>query len=102
MPPDPRQDAKAWLAKAEEDLFAAQELLRLGDDAPLAIVCFHAQQSVEKCLKARLVAASIDFPRTHDVVLLARRVPELSERTASIEALLDLNRYAVEARYPGE
>lgn len=102
MPPESHARARAWLAKADHDLLAAEELLRLGDDAPLDVVCFHAQQCVEKCLKGLLVWHFIDFPRTHDIVLLARLVPEMSAGAPEIEDLLQLNRYAVETRYPGD
>jgi len=34
-----------WLAKAESDLTAGQQLLTSG---PYDIVCFHAQQAIEK------------------------------------------------------
>ena len=39
-----------WLEFAEIDLRAAKALLKEGGLA--TVVCFHAQQSVEKCLKA--------------------------------------------------
>ena len=35
-----------------------------------AIVGFHAQQAVEKSLKAALAAAAVDFPFTHNIALL--------------------------------
>lgn len=102
MPPESHARARAWLTKADHDLLAAEELLRLAEGAPLDVVCFHAQQCVEKCLKGLLVWHSIDFPRTHDIVLLARLVPEMSAGAPEIEELLQLNRYAVETRYPGD
>jgi HEPN domain-containing protein len=37
-----------WLEFAETDLKAARALLKEGSLSP--VVCFHAQQSVEKCL----------------------------------------------------
>ncbi|MQM31684.1 MAG: hypothetical protein CRU78_14645 [Candidatus Accumulibacter phosphatis] len=36
-------------------------------DASLAATCFHAQQSVEKALKAVLTARGATFPRTHNL-----------------------------------
>lgn len=44
--------AAEWVAKAEEDLKTAAHTLKLGRSCPTATVCFHAQQSVEKYLKA--------------------------------------------------
>jgi HEPN domain-containing protein len=38
------------------------------------VVGFHAQQTVEKSIKAVLVVNGIDFPRTHDLDFLVARV----------------------------
>ncbi|MBE3577175.1 MAG: HEPN domain-containing protein [Limnochordales bacterium] len=66
--------AKEWIRYAQSDLRAAERLL--ADDLVLAgISCFHAQQAAEKALKAVLVLYGIDFPRTHDLVLLSRLLP---------------------------
>lgn len=32
-----------WLEKADHDLLTADHTLKLGDDCPFDIVCFHAQ-----------------------------------------------------------
>lgn len=49
---DASSASAAWIEKVAHDLFAAEHLASLGDVAPLDVVCFHAQQCVEKCLKA--------------------------------------------------
>ncbi len=64
--------------------------------------CFHAQQAVEKYLKACLQEADIPFGKTHDLsVLLNLLLPlhPLLERLRP--ALRVLSAYAVEFRYPG-
>jgi HEPN domain-containing protein len=91
---------RGWLEKARRDLHTAVNQLNAAE--PFAdIVCFHAQQAVEKYLKAYLVWQEIEFPRTHaleDLVLLAsQKEPDflgLQEEAAS------LTPYAVETRYP--
>jgi HEPN domain-containing protein len=40
------------------------------------VVGFHAQQTVEKAIRAVLVLNGIDFPRTHDLDFLVARVKE--------------------------
>jgi HEPN domain-containing protein len=61
---------------------------------------FHAQQAVEKCLKAALVLCGDDPPRTHDLVFLVEALAvmgvtaPLSKRDAAA-----LYPYAVELRY---
>ncbi len=56
-----------WTAKAENNLKNAAHTLKLGEDCPTDTVCFHAQQCVEKYLKALLVCLRIDFPKAHDL-----------------------------------
>ncbi|MBW8876798.1 MAG: HEPN domain-containing protein [Acidobacteria bacterium] len=46
---------KEWLFKADNDLANAAHTLKLGASCPTDTVCFHAQQCVEKYLKAVLV-----------------------------------------------
>jgi HEPN domain-containing protein len=65
-----------------------------------AVVCFHAQQAVEKVLKALLVFAGVPFARTHDVIRLAQLLPGDLAHPVPVADLAPLNRYAVEARYP--
>lgn len=87
------------LHAAQQDLAACQLLANsagIGD----AIVGFHAQQSVEKSLKAVLSARMIEFRRTHDLILLMDLLQD-HKLPAPPEAdwLDELNPYAVEARY---
>ncbi len=46
--------AAEWVAKAEGDLRAAAQILKIEKDCPTETVVFHAQQCVEKYLKAVL------------------------------------------------
>jgi HEPN domain-containing protein len=97
--PEALRIARRWMAKAEEDLAAAERLLSL-DDSLAAVVCFHGQQAVEKLLKALLVFAGVPFARTHDVIQLVQMLPGHLALTIPLSDLAPLNRYAVEARYP--
>lgn len=51
---------------ARDDEFAARSLLSVAGVAD-SIVGFHAQQAVEKALKAALAAQGVVFPYTHDL-----------------------------------
>jgi HEPN domain-containing protein len=97
--PDALRVARRWIAKAEEDLAAAERLLSL-DDSLASVVCFHSQQAVEKLVKALLVVAGVPFPRTHDVIQLVQILPRDLALPVALAELAPLNRYAVEARYP--
>ena len=88
-----------WIRLAKDDLDTAQ----LGTDlVSPEILCFHAQQAVEKALKAVLVDRSTDCPCTHDIEELLATLEESGVPcpVASPEANR-LTRYAVLTRYPG-
>ena len=88
-----------WIRLAKDNLDTA----RLGTAlVSLEILCFHAQQAVEKALKAVLVDRSTDFPYTHDIEELLATLEESGVPcpVASPEANR-LTRYAVLTRYPG-
>jgi hypothetical protein len=73
-----------WVAKAEADLACAARLLKEREQWATEVICFHAQQCVEKYLKALLVLNRTDFPKTHDIrrltgMLPPRLRPDLSE-----------------------
>jgi HEPN domain-containing protein len=57
-----------WANKAEGDFATASRELRSRKSPNYDAVCFHAQQCLEKYLKARLQEAGIVFPKTHDLV----------------------------------
>lgn len=98
----PDQDvehAQAWLRKADSD-FRTLELLLRADDAPWDVVCFHAQQAAEKCIKALLVAARIPVPRVHDLLELVFRLPDGDRLHAEFGDLAELSHAAVTTRYP--
>ncbi|MBF0173223.1 MAG: HEPN domain-containing protein [Magnetococcales bacterium] len=59
-------EACRLLRKADQDqaiVHAIKNHPGIGDEA----VCFHAQQAVEKCFKAVLLARGVTFRRTHDL-----------------------------------
>jgi HEPN domain-containing protein len=75
---------------------------RTGDpDTLLETLCFHAQQAVEKCLKAVLVSRGIAPPATHNLKTLVERFPPGLEVPAHVVDATVLTDYAVTARYPG-
>lgn len=98
-----RRDVRDWVLKAEEDHEAVQALRRKRRPYLNNAVCFHAQQCVEKYLKALLTRDRTLFPKTHDLLDLL----ELAKLKSPILELLRpdltyLQPYAVEFRYPGD
>ncbi|OHB73669.1 MAG: hypothetical protein A2Z25_06555 [Planctomycetes bacterium RBG_16_55_9] len=94
--------AREWIIKAENDLKNATHTLKMSRGCPTDTVCFHAQQCVEKYLKAFLVVRRIDFPKTHDIERLVSLLPENIWLRLSITEQRLLTTYAAVTRYPGE
>ena len=92
---------REWVLKADNDLKAAAHTLKLGRDCPTDTVCFHAQQCVEKYLKALLVAENRDFPKTHDIRLLTEMIPPARRPELTPIERRNLTNYVAAARYPG-
>jgi len=90
-----------WIAKAENDLKTAAHTLKLGALCPTDTVCFHAQQCVEKYLKAILVLEAIDFPKTHDIEAILKLLPARTRPALSGDEQDALTDYAIGPRYPG-
>ena len=92
---------RQWLGKAQKDPRAAKVLLS-GELEDFDPVGFHAQQAAEKFIKAVLVRHQIEFPKTHDLALLRRRLAQVDRALADSLAPVDaLTPYGVEFRYPG-
>jgi HEPN domain-containing protein len=93
------ENARLQMQKADEDFFVLQRLS--GDpETPVAVIGFHAQQAVEKCLKAVLTSREIPYPRTHDIAgllkLLAKNGLAEVPQAAQLPALTP---FAAEFRY---
>ncbi|OGL62650.1 MAG: hypothetical protein A3J27_13465 [Candidatus Tectomicrobia bacterium RIFCSPLOWO2_12_FULL_69_37] len=76
-------------------------MLRSGAGLPADTVCFHAQQCVEKYLKALLALRGIAFPKTHNLRALMGLVPRNDQPQFSEDEQDVLTDYATGARYPG-
>jgi HEPN domain-containing protein len=93
----PDQSAKL-LALAQEDLAVARLIEREGLYA--VALGFHAQQAVEKALKAVLAAREGSFPFTHDIEALIELCGRAGlELPADVHAAERLNPYAGATRY---
>lgn len=60
--------AKTWLEYADMDLQSAKILLQ--HEGIPQIITFHAQQAIEKALKAYLIFKNKKFPKSHDTYML--------------------------------
>ena len=69
---------------------------------PTDTVCFHAQQCVEKYLKALLVLNDVEFGRTHHISALLALLPPSIRPEMTPEEQERFTEYAVTTRYPGD
>jgi HEPN domain-containing protein len=92
---------EAWTERAEEDYLLALSAMRR--KSPLTYgATFHAQQCIEKYLKALLLSRQVPFPRTHDLAALGFLCQQAGIILPIDEDALELlTAYAVETRYPG-
>lgn len=91
--------AEVFLATARRD---EQAFRKLADDPQLhdSLAGFHAQQAVEKALKAVLSHAGVRYRRTHDIAELLDLIADVGLPAPPHATGLDvLNPYAVEFRY---
>ena len=65
----------------------------------LDTACFHAQQTIEKLLKAFLVFHNFPVPRTHSINFLLSACADFDEIFSQVE-VNNINAYAVQTRYP--
>lgn len=91
--------AAMLLDAAREDAKAVRALSQLPEISD-TILGFHAQQSIEKALRAVLSSSGVAFRRTHDIAELLDLISDHRLPSPPFADFLDeLNPFAVEARY---
>lgn len=100
--PDPPHPSPwdSWLSRARDDLAVAETLLAA--ESPAWAVCYHVQQAVEKGLKALLVVAGEDPPKTHNLVRLDSALTPRVFEPSDDDMLASLTLWSVEQRYPAD
>jgi HEPN domain-containing protein len=94
---DPAELGAGLLRKARNDRIAMEASVAAG---ALDAACFHAQQLVEKCLKAFLAHRGVAFPYTHNLTKLIEACSGIDPAFSSLlPAVAPLTPYAVELRY---
>lgn len=97
-----REEAERFMRLARRDEAAFRALLA-APSVDFAVACFHAQQAVEKALKAAMIVSGLEFQRTHDLEELAGRLADAGIAIPlNEEELRRLTPYAVEFRYDDE
>lgn len=100
MSDDWRAQALRWLAYALGDLDATRS--RGQEHRRPRIVANHAQQAVEKAMKAALLFNHVEPPRTHDLEALRVMLPDGWQSKRARRGLDRMTDYAAESRYPDD
>jgi HEPN domain-containing protein len=99
LTPEESEEAVRLLRAARADLRAAR-LLAADPAQANEVIGFHAQQAVEKAIKAVLAESGVEIPFTHDLSFLLDIVAERAIRAPQVVAEADwLTPWAVAARY---
>ena len=94
---------REWVEKAEGDYRTALREFRVRKFPNYDAAGFHAQQCVEKYLKAILQQNNIRFEKIHDLLaLLNLCIPIAPELELHRNLFAYLNPFSVAFRYPGE
>ena len=94
---------KEWIDRAERDLATAGRELAAVEQPNYDAVCFHAQQCIEKLMKALLIQLGAIPTKTHDLSFLDQLLsPVCLKWSWSSDDLRFLRRAAAAFRYPGE
>ena len=95
------EKVKYWIEKAEKDLKTC--IKEINSDEPIIeTIVFHAQQAVEKFLKAFLTYKNVDFSKTHNIAYLIEKILEFDK---DFEYLLEIGAdrlypIGINIRYP--
>ena len=93
-----RAQAIEWLKAALLDLKSIEKII--DDEFLTPIAAFHAQQAVEKSLKAIIEYEKIEISKTHNLRKLYKNIKHLIELD---ENRLDfINELYIDSRYPGD
>lgn len=91
-----------WLAKAANDLRTAETMVALVPPV-VDTTCYHAQQCVEKCLKAFLTAVDRHVERIHSLPRLVELCAEVEPAFGRLADVgVELTGYASQSRYPDD
>ena len=92
-----------WMKYSRTDAEVARQLYETMHPRPLEIICYHAQQSAEKSLKAFLVQNNITPPKIHDLNNLLELCKNIDDEFTQLAAsCAKLNNYSSMPRYPFE
>jgi HEPN domain-containing protein len=95
-----KQITKDWLEAASLDLKAVKHIIQ--DRRLTGHVAFHAQQAIEKSLKAVIEESGERVPKIHSLSKLFELCVPLISVAVNDDNIVALDSLYIESRYPGE
>lgn len=95
-----REITKKWLEEASLDIESITYIIQ--NDRLTGHVAFHAQQAIEKSLKASMEEFEIRIPKIHSLSKLLNLCPQIIEIDLDDDIVIALDSLYIESRYPGE
>ena len=95
-----KKQAESWLESAKSDLLVIEGIIE--NDLLTHMVAFHAQQAIEKTLKAVLEEKDQRISKTHNLTVLSENVLKEIEYEFDLDLIDQLNELYIESRYPTE
>ena len=92
------RQAEAWLRSAQDDLLTIEELI--GNELLTHVVAYHAQQAIEKSLKAIMENNSGPVPRIHNLITLKGMVENFLRFDEDSDVFDQIDELYVDSRYP--
>jgi len=71
-----KEIVEEWIRKAEADYRTASREFSVTENPNYDAVCFHAQQCIEKMIKALVILSGNHPPKTHELAHLANLCPD--------------------------
>jgi len=95
-----KESTRDWLLAANDDLASIEILLK---DVNLTnIIAFHAQQAIEKILKAVIEEFELGFLKTHNLQTLLSKVSNKIKLNYNELLIIEIDQLYIDARYPGD
>lgn len=92
--------SEEWLKSAQDDLRVIERIIQ--DERLTHMVAFHAQQCIEKSLKAIIEEYGMDLARIHSLERLFEIVRRYIEIDVDIVLMEKLDKLYIDSRYPAD
>ena len=93
-----KKQTENWLNAAKDDLILIGEIIL--NEHLTHMVAFHAQQAIEKSIKAILEEKESQVPRIHNIINLKGKIEKYIELDVEQETFDQINELYIDSRYP--